>query len=91
MIPDYIFEITSCRIDQEPHILVNRETCQVCIHRACTFTCPAGCYQWNESSKRIDFAYESCLECGACLIVCDKKALTWNYPRGGFGIRYRLT
>jgi ferredoxin like protein len=91
MIPDYIFEITSYRIDQAPHIIVNREACRSCLHRACTFTCPVNCYEWNEDGKRMNFAYESCLECGTCLIVCDKGALTWNYPRGGFGVRYRLT
>ena len=91
MITDYIFELTSYRIDEEPHITVNREACQACIHRACTFTCPARCYQWNEDRARIDFAYEACLECGTCLIICDKGALKWNYPRGGFGVRFRLT
>ena len=32
-----------------------------------------------------------CLECGTCLIICEKGALDWKYPRGGFGVRYRLT
>ena len=91
MIPDFIFEITSYRIDHEPHIIVNREACRSCLHRSCTFTCPVNCYEWNEKRERIDFAYESCLECGTCLIVCDKGAITWNYPRGGYGVRYRLT
>jgi ferredoxin like protein len=91
MITDYIFDLTGYRIDQEPHITVNREVCLPCTHRACTFTCPAGCYQWNENSRRIDFAHESCLECGTCLIICDKEALQWNYPKGGFGVRFRLT
>jgi ferredoxin like protein len=91
MITDHIFELTSYRIDQESHITVNREVCASCIHRACVFTCPAGCYQWNENSARVDFAYEACLECGTCLIICDKGALKWNYPKGGFGVRYRLT
>jgi ferredoxin like protein len=91
MITDHLFELTSYRIDQEPHIIVNREVCASCSHRACVFTCPARCYQWNENSARVDFAYEACLECGTCLIVCDKAALQWNYPKGGFGVRYRLT
>jgi ferredoxin like protein len=33
----------------------------------------------------------ACLECGTCLLVCDKGALDWNYPKGGFGVRFRLT
>jgi ferredoxin like protein len=91
MITDHLFEMTSYRIDREPHITVNREVCASCNHRACVFTCPARCYQWNENNARVDFAYEACLECGTCLIICDKGALEWNYPKGGFGVRYRLT
>lgn len=91
MIPDDIFDLTSYRIDQLPHIILNREACRTCTHRTCTFICPAGCYEWNERSERVDFGYEACLECGACLIVCDKEALEWSYPKGGFGVRFRLT
>ncbi len=91
MIVDEIFELVSYNIDDEAHIKVNREVCHACTHRACTFACPVSCYQWNEQRGRIDFAYESCLECGTCLIICDKGALEWKYPRGGFGVRYRLT
>ena len=91
MITDEIFELASYNIDEEPHIRVNPDVCQECTHRACTFSCPARCYQWNEARGKIDFAYEACLECGTCLIICDKGALEWNYPRGGFGVRFRLT
>lgn len=91
MITDLIFELVSYEVDRTPHIEVNREVCASCIHRACTFTCPARCYEWNETKGRIDFAYEACLECGTCLIVCDRGALDWRYPRGGFGVRYRET
>jgi ferredoxin like protein len=91
MITDNIFGLASYRIDQQAHIIVNRQMCVSCEHRACVFTCPAGCYQWNEAAERVDFAYEACLECGACLVICDKGAVQWNYPRGGFGVRFRLT
>ena len=91
MITDEIFELVSYDIDREPHIILNRETCHRCDHRACTYTCPARCYTWNAERERVDFAYEACLECGTCLIVCDKGALDWNYPRGGFGVRFRVT
>ena len=91
MITNNIFELTGYRIDREAHIVINRDVCASCDFRTCVFTCPAGCYQWNEKSARVDFAYEACLECGTCLIVCGKGALKWNYPKGGFGVRYRLT
>jgi ferredoxin like protein len=91
MITEHIFELASYRIDREAHIILNRDVCRPCEHRACLFVCPAACYQWNDNSSRIDFAYEACLECGTCLIVCDKGALKWNYPKGGYGVRFRLT
>jgi len=91
MITDRIFDLVSFKIYTEPHIKVNREACASCNHRACTTCCPAACYQWNKERKIIDFAYEACLECGTCLIVCDKGALDWNYPKGGFGVRYRIS
>jgi ferredoxin like protein len=91
MITDDIFELVSYDIDEEAHIRLNNEVCRQCTHRACTFACPARCYQWNEERGRVDFAYEPCLECGTCLIICDRGALDWKYPRGGFGVRYRLT
>jgi ferredoxin like protein len=32
------------------------------------------------------------LECGTCYIVCERKAfIRWRYPRGGFGVSYRMT
>ena len=91
MITDEIFELVSYQMDQESHITVDWEVCQQCTHKACTFACPVRCYDWNEEKERIDFGYEACLECGTCLIICDKGALKWNYPRGGFGVRFRMT
>jgi ferredoxin like protein len=91
MITDLIFDLVSYEVDRKPHIEVNREVCRSCTHRACTFVCPVRCYEWNDAMGRIDFSYEACLECGTCLIVCEKGALDWSYPRGGFGVRYRET
>ncbi len=91
MVVDDLFESTSFRVHEEPSIKVNQNTCAECDHKACTFVCPANCYQWNEERGRIDFAYEPCLECGTCLLICDRCAIDWNYPVGGFGVRFRLT
>ena len=38
------------------------------------------------------FVYAGCLECGTCFVVCDGDAFTrWRYPRGGFGVSFRMT
>lgn len=91
MVVDDIFDLVSYRLNSEPHIRLKQEVCRGCLHRACTFACPARCYTYSEERDRIDFAYEACLECGTCLLLCDRGALDWSYPVGGCGVRYRLT
>ncbi len=88
---DELFDIVSYCIHPEAHIRVNEAVCVDCTHRACTFCCPAHCYDFNEQRGKVDFAYEACLECGTCLLVCDRGALDWNYPLGGYGVRFRTT
>ena len=46
---------------------------------------------FSEETKRLDVVYENCLECGTCYVICEKKALDWTYPRGGYGVCFRLT
>ncbi len=50
--------------------------------------CPAHVYSQGPDGL-IATAYAACLECGACLAVAPEGALTWHYPRGGFGINFR--
>ncbi|MCL5736514.1 MAG: 4Fe-4S dicluster domain-containing protein [Actinobacteria bacterium] len=91
MVVDELFDLVSYRIYPEPHIRLNPDVCQSCTHRVCTFACPARCYIWSEERDRVEFAYEACLECGTCLLLCDRGALDWHYPLGGYGVRFRLT
>jgi ferredoxin like protein len=77
------------RIDEEPHIIIDEDICNsVCTSRMCLVVCPADLYEMNEGG-RIIVNWEGCLECGACMICCDNRALSWEYPRGGFGVQYR--
>ena len=75
-------------IDKEPHIQVDHAKCRTCPHKLCTCVCPAENYKMNGDDD-ITFSWEGCLECGTCRIICDQGALTWEYPRGGYGISYR--
>ena len=89
---DEIFDYTSYTVDREPHIVLDQKICAACDHRGCANSCPAGCYTWSEKEMKMAFVHDSCLECGACHIVCDRNAFTrWRYPRGGFGVSYRMT
>ncbi len=89
---DDLFDYTSYTIDREPHIILDPQICVGCDHRGCANSCPAGCYTWSEKEVKMAFVHDSCLECGTCYIVCDRNAFTrWRYPRGGFGVSYRMT
>jgi ferredoxin like protein len=71
-----------------PHIVVNNEVCDaVCKTKACLFVCPSGVY--TEQDGKIIADWAGCVECGTCKAACPAEALTWDYPRGGFGIIYR--
>ena len=71
---------------EHAHITVRPEICAPCPHSRCTVACPAKCYERIDG--RLVFRYEDCLECGACDIACDQGSVTWNLPRGRFGVRY---
>lgn len=89
---DELFDITSFAIDGEPHIVVDSTFCAACDHRGCENACPARCYTWSEEDQKMDFVYDGCLECGTCYVVCDRNAFSrWRYPRGGFGVSFRMT
>ncbi|NLI13257.1 MAG: ferredoxin family protein, partial [Peptococcaceae bacterium] len=51
--------------------------------------CPACLYTLKEDGE-LSFDYAGCLECGTCRIICPKEgAISWQYPRGGFGVSFR--
>jgi ferredoxin like protein len=75
--------------DEEAHIVLKKEICATCQGKPCTFACPAGLYIWKEGEMSFDCA--GCLECGTCRVVCPQAhvAISWRYPRGGFGVQFR--
>ncbi|NJD91007.1 MAG: ferredoxin family protein [Geobacter sp.] len=89
---DEIFDFTSFTIDREPHIVLKPEVCSGCDVRGCVNCCPARCYTWSEAEQKMTFVHDGCLECGTCYVVCQRNAFSrWQYPRGGFGVAYRMT
>lgn len=75
----------------EPHITLAPEICSRCdVDRVCLTICPAGNFRLDESANRVSVATESCMECGACRIVCTPGAITWRWPQGGFGVCYTV-
>jgi len=76
---------------EQPHIRIDHKVCRSeCSTRPCLYVCPAKLYTYRPEKDEIFVDYEGCLECGTCLIVCREGALTWEYPRAGFGVQYRF-
>ncbi|NPV26517.1 MAG: ferredoxin family protein [Firmicutes bacterium] len=74
--------------DEAKHIILDRQICGRCESKPCRFACPAGLYSIKDGE--ISFDPVGCLECGTCRVVCSHPgAITWQYPRGGFGVIYR--
>jgi ferredoxin like protein len=77
------------RVDSEPHIVVNGELCRDCSVHACIYVCPANLFSLL-SDGSILFSYDQCFECGACYVACNHEgAISWKYPRGGYGVSFR--
>lgn len=74
--------------DADPHIVIDDEICQEpCTQRSCLTVCPADVF--SEHDGRIVPHPAGCLECGTCVLSCVPGALTWHYPDGSHGVRYR--
>jgi ferredoxin like protein len=74
------------RADRRSHIELDPAACAACQERPCLNICPAQMFTLAADDSVL-FSHEGCLECGACCIVCQH--LTWNYPRGGYGVAFR--
>jgi ferredoxin like protein len=77
------------RVDEKPHILVDGAICRECSVQACVYVCPANLFT-PLSDGTVLFNHEQCFECGSCYVACDREgAISWSYPRGGFGVWFR--
>ncbi|WP_412842355.1 4Fe-4S dicluster domain-containing protein [Eggerthella guodeyinii] len=77
-------------VDEEcAHIEVDKAASRNDIERLAKL-CPAGLYVIDEQGN-LSFDYAGCLECGTCLVAAKGTVVTsWNYPRGGMGVEFRL-
>lgn len=49
--------------------------------------CPAELYWHDDQGYHYD--YKGCLECGSCAVIGNELVfMSWNYPRGSYGIDY---
>ena len=42
-------------------------------------------------SGQVEIASDGCLECGTCRVLREPTGeITWNYPRGGYGVLFKF-
>ena len=87
-IDDKLFKVKSFP-SEESHLVLDNEKCKNCISKICESICPANVYEWSEEKQEILVRYENCLECGACKIACEQKAINWQYPQGNRGVIFK--
>ncbi|MCX7599381.1 MAG: 4Fe-4S dicluster domain-containing protein [Armatimonadetes bacterium] len=76
-------------VDEESHLVIkDQKVCSECEHKPCINRCPAEVYSWE--GDRLQVAYENCVECGVCKIVCPYENIDWRYPRGGYGVSFKF-
>lgn len=87
-IEDKLF-LNSFKVDgNNPHLKIkDKKLCKSCADKPCLYVCPVKNYK--RVNGIVDASWEGCLECGSCRVACKKGAIEWNYPQGGFGIKYR--
>ena len=87
---DKLFLVTF-NADTESHLIIkDQAVCLKCKDKPCISGCPAGCYEHEEEKNEVLVSFEGCLECGTCRIICPYANISWRYPRGGFGVKYKF-
>jgi len=79
------------KVDRAGHISIDTEVCRSrCAPKYCISICPAKVYSLDAHGN-VRSNPDGCLECGACVLVCEEEALRWQYPKAGFGVQYRFS
>jgi ferredoxin like protein len=89
-IDDMLMSIKYYVDEQEAHLkIISAEVCRKCVGKGCLYFCPVGAYRLQADGE-MQLAYQSCIECGSCRVMCPEKNIDWKLPRGGFGVSYKF-
>lgn len=87
---DKLFLVTF-NADTESHLHAkDQAVCRNCVNKPCISGCPAEVWEHDTDKDEVHAAFEGCLECGTCRIICPYDNIDWHYPRGGFGVKYKF-
>ncbi|MHA1130209.1 MAG: indolepyruvate ferredoxin oxidoreductase subunit alpha [Candidatus Helarchaeota archaeon] len=65
----------------------NPENCTGC--GKCILICPVNLWKLENGKSKLAQDYkERCMECAACVSICEFDAISFIYPKGGTGIKY---
>lgn len=78
------------KADRASHLAIRDQALCAACSRPCESFCPARVWEWKEDERRMQVAFENCLECGTCRLACLHENIDWRYPTGGTGIAYRF-
>lgn len=93
---DELLGLVQYKADHQPHIKLkdanpdSSPCANQCQDKPCTTVCPAKVYVWEEAQKKIIVNFENCIECGACRMLCPFDNVACEWPRGGFGVQYKM-
>lgn len=89
-VDDILMSIKYYVDEKEAHLKIrDQEVCHQCVGKGCLYFCPVGAYRLQPNGD-IQIAYQSCIECGSCRVMCEPNNVEWKYPRGGFGVAYKF-
>lgn len=89
-IDDFLVSLKYYVDEQEVHLqIISPEVCVRCEGKPCLHFCTVGAYQ-EYASGHIQIAYQSCIECGSCRVMCPFSNVRWKYPRGGYAVAYKF-
>lgn len=88
-IDDMLMSLKYFTDEHDAHLqIISPMVCVTCKEKPCLYFCPVGAYR--EQAGNVLVAYQSCIECGSCRLMCPLNNVRWKYPRGGFGVAYKF-
>jgi len=82
---------TKYESDPHSHITVDGDQCLKCEDKPCLRFCSGEVYKRDPNNPaQVTVSHENCLECGTCRHGCPFQAITWTYPAGAMGVKFRF-
>jgi ferredoxin like protein len=89
-IDDILMSLKYYTDEHEAHVkIIDPQACIRCGSKSCVQFCPVGAYR-TEDGGTVQIAFQSCIECGTCRVMCPSANVSWKLPRGGFGVSYKF-